>query len=150
MDKHFLNTSRLLEGPWQAFERDVAQLLKHCGYDGVKVVGQSGDKGADILATNRIGNWVVQCKHTTTSPPPLSALDEIVEAGKFYQADVLCVATSRPPSTGMERYRNLLKQTGVKVRLWGPGQLIALAERSKEYCRAMHNSVKTNQKGADV
>ncbi len=45
----FLNTQRLLKGPWQAFERDVARLLICNGFEDVRVVGGSGDAGADVI-----------------------------------------------------------------------------------------------------
>ena len=53
----FLDSRRLLNGPWQAFERDVARLLVVNGFQDVRVVGGSGDKGADVLGVknNELG-----------------------------------------------------------------------------------------------
>ena len=89
----FLDDRRLLNGPWQAFERDVARILIGLGFDDVRVVGGVGDHGADVLGVKNGEIWVVQCKHTTSSPPPKSAVQEIVEGGRFYKADRLIVAT---------------------------------------------------------
>ena len=85
----FLDERRLLRGPWQAFERDVARLLICAGFEDVRVVGGSGDKGADIVGVKNGEIWVVQCKHTTTSPPSKSAVQEVVDAGLFYKANRL-------------------------------------------------------------
>ena len=48
---NFLSEKRLELGPWQAFERCLARLLQHGGFKDVKVVGGTGDLGADVLAT---------------------------------------------------------------------------------------------------
>ena len=123
----FLRRERLLYGPWQSFERDVARLLLHNGFSDVQVVGRSGDKGADIIAVNSSGLWVVQCKHTTNSYPPKSALDEVLEAGKYYQADHLSVATSRPAGNAFLRKRSDINNLGLDIKIWAPEQLIKLA-----------------------
>jgi superfamily II DNA or RNA helicase len=125
---HFLTTERLLYGPWQSFERDVARLLLHNGFSDVRVVGKSGDKGADILATNAKGLWVIQCKHTTSSFPPKAALDEAVNAGEYYQADCLVVASSRPAGEAFLRKRAEYGRLGIEIKIWAPSQLIKLAE----------------------
>lgn len=130
---NFLKRERLLYGPWQSFERDVARLLLHNGFSEVQVVGRTGDKGADILATNQTGVWVVQCKHTTNSYPPKSAIDEVLEAGKFYDADHLSVATSRPAGESFLRKRNDLKNLGLDVKIWAPEQLTKLANSATQF-----------------
>src|SRR5260370_39946269 len=94
----FLDSRRLLNGHWQAFERDVARLLLANGFEDVRIVGGTGDKGADVLGVQRGKLWVFQCKHTKTTPPPKDAIVEVVEAAKFYEADRIVVATSRPPA----------------------------------------------------
>ncbi|TIL83471.1 MAG: restriction endonuclease, partial [Mesorhizobium sp.] len=81
----FLNDTRLLYGPWQALERDVARLLIGAGFDDVRIVGGSGDKGADIVGVKNSQIWVVQCKHSTSSPPTKSAVREVVDASTFYR-----------------------------------------------------------------
>src|SRR2546425_3290985 len=93
----FLDERRLLKGPWQAFERDVARLLIASGFSDVRIVGGTGDRGADVLGVRDGKLWVFQCKHTTTAPPPREALREVVDAGAFYGADYLFVACTRPP-----------------------------------------------------
>src|SRR5258706_5749935 len=92
----FLDSRRLLNGPWQAFERDVARLLIANGFEDVRIVGGSGDKGADILGVKTGDLWVIQCKFVSNQYPPASAVDEVAEAARFYAANRLFVAASRP------------------------------------------------------
>ncbi|MDZ4168209.1 MAG: DEAD/DEAH box helicase family protein [Coriobacteriia bacterium] len=135
-DTPFLDERRLLYGPWQAFERDVARVLLASGFEDVRVVGGSGDHGADVLAVRNGQLWIVQCKYTSGSSPPSSAVTEIVEAGRFYGADRLAVAVSRPPSDAMrdevERYR----RAGLKVEVLEPTTLLELARRAQQYAPA--------------
>lgn len=43
MNGSFVSDLRLMRGPWQAFERDVARLLLGAGFDDVRIVGGTGD-----------------------------------------------------------------------------------------------------------
>ena len=56
----FLDRARLLHGPWQAFERDVARLMIANGFSEVRLVGGPGDGGADVLGVKAGQLWVVQ------------------------------------------------------------------------------------------
>ena len=53
MHDAFLDSRRLLHGPWQAFERDVGRLLVANAFEDVRIVGGSGDRGADVLGVKR-------------------------------------------------------------------------------------------------
>ncbi|GAJ16289.1 unnamed protein product, partial [marine sediment metagenome] len=50
-------------GPWQALERAVARLLIHSDYDDVRLVGKTGDAGADILAKRFNRHHLIQVKY---------------------------------------------------------------------------------------
>ena len=109
----FLDDRRLLKGPWQAFERDIARLFVGAGFDDVRIVGGSGDKGADIIGVKNREIWVVQCKHTTTGPPTKSAVQEVVDAGRYYKADRMVVLrlawpvqACRPKSIGSRAWES--------------------------------------------
>ncbi|TGU58408.1 DNA helicase, partial [Mesorhizobium sp. M2D.F.Ca.ET.147.01.1.1] len=67
MSHPFLDERRLLDGPWQAFERDVARAFMFAGFDDVRIVGGTGDMGADVVGVKAGQVWVVQCKFTSTS-----------------------------------------------------------------------------------
>lgn len=129
----FLSTTRLLKGPWQAFERDVARLLVCNGFDDVRVVGGSGDHGADVLGVKNNELWVVQCKFTSGTYPPANSVDEVGEAARFYKADRIYVASSRRagPATynAIRRWRAL----GIDIGVLDPAALLELARKSPEY-----------------
>jgi len=129
----FLDDRRLLKGPWQAFERDVARLLIAAGFDDVRVVGGSGDKGADIVGVKNGAIWVIQCKHTTTSPPTKSAVQEVVDAGVFYKANRMLVATSRPPGGSLLAEIERFKKIGLTVEVLDPAALEIFTSRIPEY-----------------
>lgn len=136
MAEPFLDSRRLLKGPWQAFERDVARLLVANAFHDVRIVGGAGDKGADVLGVKDGQVWVVQCKFSAGGYPPPSAVDEVAEAARYYHAARIYVASSRPvgPATraAVERWRAL----GMTVGVLEPAQLLEMARRSPEYPRA--------------
>jgi superfamily II DNA or RNA helicase len=129
----FLDDRRLFDGPWQAFERDVARLMIANGFEDVRIVGGSGDRGADVLGVRCGELWVFQCKHTTTRPPPAAALSEVVEAGSYYQANRLVVATSRMPGDAFEAERQRFTRTGLNIDIAHPRHLLDLMEMTPEY-----------------
>lgn len=135
-DELFLGTTRLLKGPWQAFERDVARLYLQNGFGDVRLVGGSGDKGGDILAVKDNNLWVTQCKHTTSTPPPLSAVDEVIEAGTFYGADKLLIASSRPASDSLKSRVQRERGLGLAIELAEPAKLLTWMRNSPEYTRS--------------
>ena len=52
MSNFFITDRRLIHSTWQCFERDVARLMALTGFSDVRIVGGTGDKGADILGVN--------------------------------------------------------------------------------------------------
>ncbi|MCK4823975.1 restriction endonuclease, partial [bacterium] len=50
----FISDELFSYGPWQAMERAVARLMMHGMFEDVRLVGRTGDGGADVLA-NRFG-----------------------------------------------------------------------------------------------
>jgi superfamily II DNA or RNA helicase len=131
----FLGPDRLLEGPWQAFERDVARLFFQNGFRSVRIVGGHGDGGADVLATHPAtgGLWVTQCKFSQAGSPPLAAIDEVINAGRIYRAEKLLIAVSRPASPGMIRRVQQERDLGVNIELAEPKKLLDWARLSPEY-----------------
>jgi superfamily II DNA or RNA helicase len=80
--------------------------------------------------------WVVQCKFVTNQYPSPSAVDEVVEASRFYEANRLMVAASR--SFGPATFASVKKWSslGIKVELLPAATLIEMARRSPEYTPA--------------
>jgi len=134
MRKFFLDEDRLLRGPWQAFERDVARLLMHKGFADVRLVGGPNDGGADILGSLRNELWVVQCKFTANTPPPGSAVGEVVEAARYYGAHRMMIASSRHPREAFLAAVARYERTGLKVYTATPSLLLKWARECPEYC----------------
>jgi len=132
----FLDSRRLLKGPWQAFERDTARLLVANGFEDVRIVGGSSDRGADILGVKNGSIWVIQCKFTSNSYPSPSAVDEIAEAARFYKAQRIFVASSRPVGPGTREAVSRWRALGVDVELLEPITLLEMAKRTPEYPRS--------------
>ncbi len=130
---NFLDGRRLLLGPWQAFERDTARLLMANGFDDVRIVAGSGDQGADVLGVQRGELWVFQCKHTTTTPPPKDAIGEVVEAAKYYGANRMVVATSRPPGEAFLAEKQRYERTGLRIQIADPRTLLGMMANTPEY-----------------
>jgi superfamily II DNA or RNA helicase len=130
---YFLDERRLLDGPWQAFERDVARAFMFAGFQDVRIVGGTGDMGADIVAVKDKNSWVVQCKYTSSSSPPKAAIDEVIEASRFYEADVLAVATSRPAGKPFRDELARVEKLGFKVHLLNPAQLVEMVRRAPQF-----------------
>src|SRR4051812_22143811 len=59
----FISIERLSLGPWQAFERAIQRLFVHAGFSDVRLVGGSGDAGADVVAELGGRVWVAQAKY---------------------------------------------------------------------------------------
>jgi superfamily II DNA or RNA helicase/Holliday junction resolvase len=129
----FLDSRRLLNGSWRAFERDVARLLVQNAFQDVRIVGGSGDRGADVLGVKNGQLWVVQCKFTSDSYPDARAADEVVEASKFYGADRLAVATSRQFGPALNAAIERWGRLGIRIESLAPDVLTLLADKCPEY-----------------
>jgi superfamily II DNA or RNA helicase len=129
----FIDERRLLHGPWQALERDVARLLLMNGFEDVRLVGGRGDQGADILGVRGNRLWIVQCKHTSSSHAPREAIAEAVNAARYYEADEIAVATSRPPGTGFQQEKDRYERAGLRIRCMHPRELLDLIAGTPEY-----------------
>ncbi|MBN1459473.1 MAG: DEAD/DEAH box helicase family protein [Armatimonadetes bacterium] len=128
----FIGETRLLHGPWQAFERDVARLLLHLGFQDVRLVGRAGDQGGDVLAVRDDELWVIQCKHSYGAPP-VSAVAEVVHAAEYYSANRLAVALSRPKTEAIVTEIARHKRLGIAVDVIDSPRILNLVRRAPEY-----------------
>ncbi|AXH00606.1 DEAD/DEAH box helicase family protein [Deinococcus wulumuqiensis] len=127
------DTSTFRHWTWQEFERNVARLLMLAGWKDVRVVGRSGDGGADVLAVDgHSQRWIFQCKHTR-SGVGREAIEEVRAAGQLYGAHQLCVVTSEVPTRGFTSEIERLKRSGLSIHHMGPGDLVAAYKRAPDY-----------------
>ena len=87
----FLSDTTLKASSWQAWERTLARLLPLKGWEYAHVVGASGDRGADVIASRKLPDgtvqkWVFQSK-AWNKPVGPEVLSETVTAMREYKAD---------------------------------------------------------------
>jgi superfamily II DNA or RNA helicase len=102
--KGFLSTERLSKGGWQAFERAIARLLEHSGWEINELVGGSGDHGADIIAAFRnvegaLDEYVYQAKFSESNKPiSVDIIGDLKRAMEYYDIEKGVAVSNRPIS----------------------------------------------------
>lgn len=149
MVDNFLGLERVARGPWQALERALQRFFIHGGFQDCRLVGGSGDLGADVLATQGEKLWVVQVKFRE-QPYPIgdAAIEEAVRAATRYGADVIAVATNQsfgPDS--IAKAKRLEAQLGTPVRLW-PGDILLRWGEQLPAAPASHTELRPYQTDA--
>ena len=120
----FLTNDILRECGWRNFERLIARLLIHRGFAGVRVVGGSGDKGADIIATASNGRrWLVQAKYWDR-PVPESEMQKSIEAGRAYRADVIVLVAKNGVDDRARAFQRNILAHGQSLSVWDPVDLV--------------------------
>lgn len=122
----FLGIERITLGPWAALERAIQRLLVHAGFDDVRLVGGTGDAGADVVATLNGHIWAVQVKYRFESQTVgAEAVNEVVQAAGRYDAQFGVVATNSGfNDDAVELAHKLSSTTGVRVKLWNGAKLL--------------------------
>jgi superfamily II DNA or RNA helicase len=137
----FVSEAILRACTWQAFERLIARAFIVAGFDGVRVVGGSGDKGADILAHKNGKRWLIQAKHWK-KPVGHQVIQQTVSAAGHYRASVSVVIALNGYVSAAREYQQSVMSQGISVSLWTPSDLIDMVAKSKEPTGAI------NPKGA--
>jgi superfamily II DNA or RNA helicase len=116
IEKGFLGIERLTKGPWQAFERGIARLLAHKGWDSYDVVGGTGDKGADILGSINGHEKIFQAKfYQTNYPLSVDIVKDVVRAMEFYGIQNGVCASNRNLGTEQKRKLELYRKQGYQI-----------------------------------
>ena len=124
----FVSYEQIKENSWQSFERLICRLVLAEGFSGARVVGQSNDHGADIIANRNGVRWLFQAKHWK-KPVGVSVIDETLRAAQVYNAKVpVIVASNGFDAKALEHQRTLLAN-GINIQLWDVDVLIAHANR---------------------
>jgi superfamily II DNA or RNA helicase len=130
----FINESLFRHGPWQALERSVARLMIQSGFSDVRLVGKTGDKGADILAGLNGKRWVVQVKYRNMSPITIDVVDEVLNAKKAYNADIPVIATNTVFTKEVENQQQKLTLNGISLQLWDKHFLLRKIRSCSQDC----------------
>ncbi|MDR6884312.1 DEAD/DEAH box helicase family protein [Bacillus sp. 3255] len=127
----FFNEESLKSGTWQAFERTVGRLLIHSGFEGVRLVGQSRDRGADLLAQFAGKRWLFQVKHWRQKVG-VSVIGETLEALRVYRAQVPVIVSLSGFETQMQEHQRALLSRHIPLQLWDSKMLITKAMKLPE------------------
>jgi len=108
---------------WQGFERLVARMLILQGFEHTWLVGQSGDGGADVIATrpSRSGSddirWLVQVKKLNR-PVGEAVINETVNALMKYGAKIPLIVSMKGFTPDATRRREQLMKDGINLQFW--------------------------------
>jgi len=118
-NKGFVSIDRLSLGPWQAFERMIARLLAHQGWDTYDVVGGSGDKGADVICSKNNVEVIFQCKFSTRSGIlSVDIAGDIKRAIDFYEIYNGVCTSNRDLSSSQLRKIKVLQEQGYNISVF--------------------------------
>lgn len=116
--KGFLGKERIIHGPWQAFERAIARLLVHNGWEHVAIIGRSGDNGGDIIAASGKSEVVYQVKFRSNGGAiGREIIEDIKRAMEYYKIEFGCVVTNGYLSKGAVDYLIKLRKSAYKIQM---------------------------------
>lgn len=129
-------TPELMKGTdWRGFERAVARVMLHCGWKNVTVIGESGDKGADIIASRGTNEkretWVTQVKAVTGGKyVGVAGINEATQAQAVYNAHIAVLATNGDFTRSVETRQTALINAGFNVKRWNGTFLKQLLDKA--------------------
>lgn len=127
----FESQYQIMSETWQAFERNLCRLLIYLGYENVRLVGQTGDHGADVTATmdTPIGKrkWLFQAKHWK-KPVGEDVVTETMKAAYEYRADIPVIVSSCGFDSSVKQHQKVLMLNGTPLQLWDANTLVTKAK----------------------
>ncbi|MFW5498392.1 MULTISPECIES: DEAD/DEAH box helicase family protein [unclassified Maridesulfovibrio] len=123
----FLNDASI-RGSWQAFERLICRYLTHAGFSGTRLVGQKGDKGADIITHKAGRRWLVQAKRWKNKIG-CDVVDETLRALKYYRAEIPVIVTLNGFQDIVLRQQQQLMAQQIPLQLWNGYDLVSRASK---------------------
>jgi superfamily II DNA or RNA helicase len=117
----FLSNERISKGPWQAFERGIARLLAHSGWEINELVGGTGDHGADIIAAIRdqsgqLVEFIYQAKFSENNKPlSVDIIGELKKAMDHYEIERGVAVSNRVLSDSQNLKLQTLINTGYNI-----------------------------------
>lgn len=113
---------------WQAFERNLCRLLTYEGYDNVRLVGQTGDHGADVTGNKAGKKWLFQAKHWKR-PVGIDVAQETINAVYEYKADIPVIVSSNGFDAAVKSYQSTLLARKIPLQLWDSNTLVSRTKR---------------------
>ena len=124
----FLSREALEQLSWQALERAVTRLLIHDGYQDVRLVGQSSDQGADLIAHKFSKRWVFQVKKLKAKCG-VQVLDRTCEAARTYKAQIPVIVCSGGFDEASMEHQAALQSRHAPLQLWDADELLRRVAR---------------------
>lgn len=122
----FIDYGEANSSSWQSFERLVKRTLLIAGYEDVRIVGQSGDKGADLIAHKYGKRWLFQVK-CWGIPVGAKVIDRTLEACATYNAEVPVIVSLNGFEATAKNHQRALMARGIMLQLWDVQQLKKIA-----------------------
>jgi superfamily II DNA or RNA helicase len=126
----FINEHNLHEGSWQSFERMVSRFLLYEGFTGIRLIGQTKDRGADVLANRNKKRWLFQVKHWKI-PVGVDVVDRTLEAMRSYKADVPVIVSLNGFDKNVKEQQKRLMSQQIPLQLWDADYLMQRAKSLK-------------------
>lgn len=137
---YFLTRAIMQGSNWRALEKAISRLLSHCGWQNIQLIGESGDKGADVLATRRnpmksgADSYLFQIKAVSSEHyVGESAIDQGIKAQGYYKSKIVVIATNGEFTCSAHQRKAELVKQGYDVRLWNGAFLLELINEWPEY-----------------
>jgi len=124
----FMTEKSLTLGTWQAFERIIARLLLYEGYSGIRIVGQSRDYGADIIAHKSGRRWLFQAKHWRKKVG-LDVVDRTLESIRVYRAEIPVIVSLNGFEDAVKEHQRSLLSRGMPLQLWDRSVMLSRAAK---------------------
>lgn len=115
-----------IRGSWQAFERLVCRYLTHSGFQAVRLVGQTHDQGADVIAQRGGKRWLIQVKHWKAKIGA-DVIDRTLESLRYYRADVPVIVALNGFQEAAHRQQQQLMAQRIPLQLWSGKKLVERA-----------------------
>ena len=124
----FVDSEIIRSSSWQCYERLICRLALAEGFSSARVVGQTNDHGADVIASRNGVRWLLQAKYWN-KPVGVDVIDETLKAAQIYNAKIpVIVAKNGFDSKALEHQQHLLA-SGIPLQLWDTSTLISRASK---------------------
>lgn len=124
----FESQYQIISDTWQAFERNLCRLLTYEGYSNVRLVGQTGDRGADVTATKAGKRWLFQAKHWK-KPIGETVVQETIDASYEYKATIPVIVSASGFENGVKEHQRILLSRKIPLQLWDAETLVKRTKR---------------------
>mgnify|MGYP000917672416 CR=1 FL=1 len=115
--------------------RATERLLWSLGFEDVRVIDGSRDRGGDILAVRNREQWVIQSKWSSSGPISADGVNEVNEAFQYYRADTAVLVTNTTVSGPARKRAKSLKALGLNISLWEGATLQEVGSRIPTHTR---------------